>query len=133
MTQFAGGAIMRDEARIWNHGLTPKTHPEIVTAPDESVHHHVRSYEYLDGNGSNHTSPEYYEAIYKVISGSDEILLLGHGKGKASAMLHLIQYLERKHPLVGKKVVDALETDLQNLSEGEIMAIGREWIAAHPN
>jgi hypothetical protein len=125
-------AMTRDEAQIWKTGLDPGTHPEKVKAPDEGIHHHVRTAQFHSGHDSDHMRPEYYEEIAQALKDFGRILLLGHGKGKASATLHLVQYLERKHPDQAKKVVDSLETDLENLSEGQILAIARKWEEAHP-
>ena len=65
------------------------------------------------------------------MSDISEILLIGHGHGKASSMLHFIQYLERKHALLAAKIVDAIDTDLMNMTEPEILAMAREWFDSH--
>ena len=54
-----------------------------------------------------------------------------HGHGKASAMLHFMQYLERKHPDLAEEVVDALDTNLLAMSEPEILAMARGWFEDH--
>jgi hypothetical protein len=54
-----------------------------------------------------------------------------HGHGKASAMVHFVQYLKRKNPDVAKKVVDTIETNLIAMTEPEILATAREWFEGH--
>ena len=54
-------------------------------------------------------------------------MLIGHGHGKAIEMMHLIQYLERKHPLIAVKVVDSIDTNLDAMTEPEILAMARKW------
>jgi hypothetical protein len=129
--KFVVVAIAQGEARIWKTGLEPHTHPETVQAPIEDVFHHFRSARFHRGHDSDHLDPIYFESISDVLGTAEEILLVGHGKGKANSMLRLTQYLERKHPDQAKMVVDALDTDLENLSEGEILALAREWRASH--
>jgi len=46
-------------------------------------------------------------------------------------MLHFIQYLERKHATLAKKVVDALDTNLEAMTEHQILAMARNWFEAH--
>lgn len=130
--KFIVVAITRDEARVWRSGLEPKTHPELIHPPEDRILHHVRTAEFRGGHYSDLPSPEYYESISQAMKGAERILLVGHGKGKASAALRLTQYLERKHPDQAMQVVDSLDTDLLNLSEGEILALARNWVAAHP-
>lgn len=124
-------AISRDEARVWKSSLDPHTEPDAIRAPMENVHHHVRIGQFHRGHDTDHMSSKYFEEIALAIHDADEILLIGHGKGKASYTLHLTQYLERKHPDVAQKVVDALAVDLENLSEGEILDLAREWQDQH--
>ncbi len=67
------------------------------------------------------------EKISQAINSAGVILLIGHGHGKAIEMMHLIQYLERKHPLIAVKVVDSIDTNLDAMTEPEILAMARKW------
>jgi hypothetical protein len=58
-------------------------------------------------------------------------LLIGHGHGKASAMLHFMQYLERNHTDLAELVVDAIDTNLIAMTEPEILALARGWFLSH--
>lgn len=121
-------AITRDEARVWLTGVESGIKPERVLAPSEkSRHHHVREAQHHHGHDTDHQSPAYYESIADAVQHSDEIVLIGHGKGKADAMLQLTQYLERKRPDVATKVVAAIDADLESLSENQILALVRDW------
>ena len=42
-------------------------------------------------------------------------------------MLHFIQFAERKHPEVAKKIVDAIEADVIALTKSQILALARTW------
>jgi hypothetical protein len=70
--------------------------------------------------------------IAEAIAGASEILIIGHGTGKANAMLSFIQYLERKHPGTAQKVVAALDENLEALSETQILSLARDWFSSHP-
>ena len=128
---FVVVAITREEARVWKTGVKPGAIPEKIYAPSEDLHKHMKVGQHHKGHDTDHDSQKFYESIAKAVSDAGEILIIGHGKGKASASLKLIQAWERKHQDLAKKVVDAMDSDLQNLSEPQILAIAREWIEHH--
>ena len=85
----------------------------------------------MKGRGDGPGVPAYYKEIIASVSGASEILIMDHGHGKASSMLHFVQYLERKHPELAKKVVDAIDTNFVAMTEPEILAVARDWFDAH--
>ena len=124
--------ITLHETRVWATGMERGAIPEKIFAPPALNPHHFRPDPKHHGRGDGPGVPQYYEEIIAAISDASEILLIGHGHGKASSMLHFIQYLERKHALLAAKIVDAIDTDLMNMTEPEILAMAREWFEAHP-
>ena len=75
--------------------------------------------------------PAYYESITRALVGIDEILMIGHGHGKANHMVRFTQYLERKHPEVARSVVGAVDSDLEALTEAQILAAARAWFRTY--
>jgi len=125
---FVAVAITRDEARVWATGVASGTKPESVRAPNEMErHHHVREAQHHHGHDTDRQNPAFYESITAAVDGASAILLIGHGKGKANEMLRLTQYWERKHPSIAEKVVGAVDSDLDALSENQILALVRDW------
>ena len=102
---FVVVAITREEARVWKTGVKPGTQPEKIYAPSEDIHKHMRVGQHHKGHDTDHDSQKFYESIAKAVSDAGEILIIGHGKGKASASLKLIQAWERRHAYLDKKVV----------------------------
>jgi hypothetical protein len=132
MSNHVGGlmavAITRDEARVWTSAEEPGVVPESIHAPSEmSRHHHVREAQHHHGHDTDHDNPVYYESITQAVDGASRILLVGHGRGKANEMVHLTQYWERKHPDVARKVVGAVDSDLDALTDNEVLALVRNW------
>lgn len=132
MSDTSGGlmavAIMRDEAKVWVASLEKGTKPESIHAPSEkSRHHHVREAQHHHGHETDHANAAFFEAISQSVKSAGEIVLVGHGKGKANEMLLLVQYLERKHPDVATKVVAAIESDVESLTENQVLALVRDW------
>jgi len=127
---FTAVAITRDEARVWKAVTDSRHAPESIHAPSEkNRHHHVREAQHHHGHDTDHDNPVFYESITRAVDDASWILLVGHGRGKANEMLHLIQYWERKHPDVARKVVGAVDSDLEALSEHQILALARDWFA----
>jgi hypothetical protein len=121
-------AIMRDEARVWKAGVEPGAKPTTVHAPtDLARHHHVRGAQRGMGNGTDHDHTAFYDSIANAVESAGEVVVVGHGKGKANEMLLLTQYWERKRPEVAHKVIGAIDSDLEALTENQVLALIREW------
>ena len=129
--KFVVVTITHDETKIWATGIEKGKKPEKIYAPDKTNHHHFRNDAKLAGAKNSVQTVKYFEDIAIALGGASEILIIGHGHGKASSMLHLIQHLERKHPDIAHKIVDALEENVVALSEPEILKLAREWVEHH--
>lgn len=128
VNKFVVVALTQDDASIWATGLEKGTHPEKIFAPDEKgLHHHVRQMQHRGGHGTDPVEKGFFDVLAKHLSGASEILLLGHGVGKANAMLRFTQYMERHYPSVAKKVIGAVDADLNALTENQILSKAREW------
>ena len=130
--KFVVLTMTQHESRVWATGITRGTIPEKIYAPPGLNPHHFRSDPSHHGRGDGPGVPAYFEEIVSAVSGASEILIIGHGHGKASSMLHFIQYLERKHANLAKKVVDAIDTNLDAMTEPQILAMARDRFEAHP-
>ena len=123
--------ITRDEARVWATGIERGMNPIKIFPPAALNSHHFRDDPKHHGRGDGPGVPRYYEEIVTAVGGASEILLIGHGHGKASAMLHFMQYLERNHTDLAELVVDAIDTNLIAMTEPEILALARGWFLSH--
>jgi hypothetical protein len=123
--------VTKHETRVWATGTARGTIPTKIFAPPDHNSHHFRTDSKQEGRGDGPGVPRYYREIIQAIKGASEILIIGHGNGKASSMLHFIQYLERKEPDLAAKVVDAIDTNLIAMTEPEILALSREWFDSH--
>ncbi len=129
--KFVVVAITQQDARIWADGLVPGTEPEHVHPPDEGRENHHIGHAQNRQMHDHANDPKFFELVAHSIKDAGAILLIGHGKGKANAMLGLIQFLERKHPDLAKKVISALDSDLTAMSEAQILKLAREWHDSH--
>jgi hypothetical protein len=124
---------MGDEARVWATGVERGTKPETIRAPSEMIHRHVREAQHHRMHDTDHHNPVFYESITEAVEGASGILLIGHGKGKANEMLRLVQYWERKHPELARKVIGAVDSDLEALTESQVLSLVRDWFDDYPD
>ncbi len=125
---FVVVAVTQNEARVWTAGLDKSSKPENVHAPEhEGRHHHQRQARHHLSHAHGSQDDAYYDDIAAAVADAKEVLIIGHGKGKASHMLRLVQYWERKHPEIAHRVVGSIDSDLPSMTENQILAASREW------
>ena len=128
--RVAVAAVTRGVTKIWAVNDPSGTRPELVLpAPDDQRANHYRQVQRNNRNETDRFDREYFEEICALLAPANEILLVGHGTGKSNAMLKLVQYLERYHPSTAVKVVGAIDTHLESLSDSQILSYAKEWFA----
>jgi len=68
----------------------------------------------------------FYEEIAQDLKPATEIVLIGHGTGKSSALEFLVEYLKKHHPTIFSQVVATEVVDLSARTEPEIEAMAQE-------
>ncbi|HEY1500779.1 MAG TPA: hypothetical protein VGF88_14455 [Acidobacteriaceae bacterium] len=71
----------------------------------------------------------FYEEVGKDLVPAREIILIGHGTGKSSALEFLETYLKTHHPTIAQRVIATEVTDLSALTEPEIEEIAKKHAA----
>ena len=124
--------LTKEGVKIWSEGVDVDSRAIEIHSPEL-----VSDFHYKNGPKMRHDIYEdtatlaYYEKITKLLEPKNEILLIGHGKGKASAMVRYVQFLERRHPKIAHNIVDALDENIIALTEPEIKALARQWVDQH--
>ena len=75
----------------------------------------------------------YYEEIAMDLVHAEEIILIGHGTGKSSAVRFLTEYLKAHHPEQFQRIVATETVDLSALTEPQIEEIAKRHIGATIN
>jgi hypothetical protein len=75
----------------------------------------------------------YYEEIAMDLVHAEEIILIGHGTGKSSAVEFLREYLKAHHPEEFQRIVAIETVDLSALTEPQIEEIAKRHIGADAN
>ncbi len=71
-----------------------------------------------------------HEEVAKDLLSADEIVLIGHGTGKSSALDFLVDYLKTHHHKISQHVIATEAADLSALTEPEIEAIAKRHMIA---
>lgn len=72
----------------------------------------------------------FYEEVAKDLLPANEIVLIGHGTGKSSAVGHLTQYLKENHHDISRHVIATETVDLSALTAPGIEAIAKRHMIA---
>jgi hypothetical protein len=72
----------------------------------------------------------FYEEIAVKVAHASAIVLIGHGKGKSSAVDVLRDYLKTHHPETFDRIIATENADLSALTEAEIEAIAKKHLRA---
>jgi len=130
--KFVVVTLTQSEAKVWATGVAKGSQPEVIEKPAAAEHHHSRiDVKPVASAKENPITIAYFNSICSAIKQASEILLIGHGVGNSSAMLHFTQFAERKYPDVAAKIADAIDLDVTALTEPEILAAARSWFKAH--
>jgi len=61
-----------------------------------------------------------------------EILIIGNGRGHSNGMLQFLQYLGRHDHDLMRRIVGSMETDDEDLTEAEVLALSRRFYGESP-
>lgn len=128
-------AITQTYAKLWLSGLDPSAQAKRIETAEPHERHHAGRVGLAtiadQGHDPEFPTAVFYEEIARELAKSPQILLLGHGKGKANTMVKFARFLEQKHPQLANKVVGTININLQAMTDPEILAMSRTWFAQH--
>jgi hypothetical protein len=104
---------------------------EIKPYDPHHFHHHLvhrKEAHYQGDRVPEETS--FYEEIARALVPAENIVLVGHGVGKSSALDVLLSHLKAHHPELAQRVKGVEVVDLSALSEPQIEAIVRRKMSA---
>jgi hypothetical protein len=115
-----------------DYGTAQPEEGEIVRPYDPfGFHHHLVHRKEAHYKGE-HVPEEssFYEDIAKNLVSADEIVLIGHGTGKSSAVDFLSEYLKTHHHDISRHVIATETVDLSALTGPELEAIAKRHMIA---
>jgi hypothetical protein len=102
---------------------------EVTLRPHDPFHFHHHLIHRKEAHYRGERVPEetsFYEEIAKDLAPANEIVLIGHGTGKSSAVEYLMTYLKTHHSEIAQRVRAVETADLSALTEPEIEAIAKK-------
>jgi hypothetical protein len=110
-------------------GSRPREEVTIEPYDPHHFHHHLvhrKESHYQGGRVPEETS--FYAEIAEALAPAQEIVLIGHGTGKSSALDFLVDYLKKHRPDVSARVVATETADLSALTEPEAEALAKRHL-----
>jgi hypothetical protein len=110
------------------NGAPTRIVPEDPTGKLRTMHHKANNPDGWYGN----IEKSWYAELAQALRPAAEILIIGNGHGHSNGMLQFTQYLaEHDHELM-KRIVGSIESDSEDLTEGEILALARQFYGDSP-
>jgi len=116
-------------ARIYQHlgGSGPERDEAIQPYDPHGFHRHLIHRK--ESHFAGQRVPEeasFYEQIAEELKPAGEIVLIGHGTGKSSALDFLVEYLKTHHSTIFPRIIATEVTDLSALTERQIEALAKQ-------
>jgi hypothetical protein len=105
----------------------------VTITPYDPYHYHHHLIHRKEAHYEGDRVPEersFYEEVVAALASANEIVLVGHGTGKSSAVSVLQEYLNRHHIDLSRRVKATEIIDLSALTEPEIEAIAKRHMIA---
>jgi hypothetical protein len=74
----------------------------------------------------------WYAELATALRPAAEILIIGNGHGHSNGMLQFMQYLAQHDHDLMKRIVGSVESDSEDLTEGEILALAKQFYGDSP-
>jgi hypothetical protein len=118
-------------AHVFNDrgGSRPQAAATIEPYDPHHFHHHLVHRKEAHYRGDR--IPEemsFYEEVSKTLVSAAEIVLIGHGTGKSSAVDALVEYLEKHRSDIARKIVATETADLSALTAPDIEALAKRHL-----
>ena len=116
-------------ARVFQDGNLGRPQSEVAIKPYDPHHFHHHLIHRKEAHYEGDRVPEetsFYGEIAEVLAPAKEIILIGHGVGKSSAVDVLIDYLKKHHSDIAERVKATKIEDLSALTEPQIEALARK-------
>lgn len=107
---------------------------EVAIKPYDPHHFHHHLIHRKEAHYEGDRVPEetsFYGEIVEALAPAKEIILIGHGVGKSSAVNVLIDYLRKHRSDIAERVKATEIADLSALTEPQIEALARKVASSH--
>ena len=109
------------------------SHDGVTIRPYDPHHFHHHLIHRKEAHYQGDRVPEetsFYEEVAKSLAPADEIVFVGHGTVKSSALDVLVEHLKNHHPEISQRVIATETADLSALTAPELEAIAKRLMDA---
>jgi hypothetical protein len=120
-------------AHIFSDLGESRSQDAVTITPYDPYHYHHQLVHRKEAHYEGDRIPEeksFYEEVAAALISANEIVLVGHGAGKSSAVSVLVEYLNMHHIDLARRVKATEIIDLSALTEPEIEAIAKRHMIA---
>lgn len=126
-------AVDFHQTRVYPIDAAAHSADEAVAALDPKGFYHNVYHRAGNPNGTYEAdSPEYWRTLSDHLAAASEILLLGHGKGKANASHHLVSWMEKHASAVAAKIVADVRVDIDDITDEQLLRLGQQYFGTAP-
>jgi hypothetical protein len=119
--------------RIYPTNATPEQRPEHIVASDPKGRFHEVHHRAGNPDGTYEAdSPEYWRHVTEALESAGEVLVLGHGKGKANASHQWVSYVEKHRKDVAAKIVADVRVDIDDLDDAQVLRLAQSFFGTPP-
>ncbi len=118
-------------AHVFKDLWASRPQDEVTIEPYDPHHYHHHLVHRKESHFQGDRVPEqtsFYEEVAEALVSAKEIVLIGHGTGKSSAVEFLVDYLKRHRPEISARVIATETADLSALTEPEIEAMAKQYM-----
>jgi stalled ribosome rescue protein Dom34 len=126
-------AIDHHAAHIFNNPGETEHGKEVTIEPYDPHHFHHHLIHRKEAHYKGDRVPEetsFYEEVAKALVPAQEIVLIGHGTGKSSAVDYLVEYLKKHHGNISQRITATEIADLSALTQPQIEALAKKHMTA---
>ena len=128
-------AIDHHAAHVFRNPGEPQPAKEVTIEPYDPHHFHHHLVHRKEAHYKGDRAPEetsFYEEVAKALVPAQEIVLIGHGTGKSSAVDYLVEYLKKHHADISRRITSIEIADLSALTQPQIEALAIKHMSAAP-
>ncbi|MEF9995844.1 MAG: hypothetical protein RR784_04595 [Burkholderiaceae bacterium] len=120
--------------RVWATDAVRGAAPTVLIPYDlHGYFHHVAHFRENPRGVYEADSPEYWRHLTELLAGVNEALVISHGKGKARASQHFLDYARAHRADLASKVVADLRADVDDLSDAQILRLAQDFFDIEPS
>lgn len=124
-------AITHDNTRIWLLNEDQEDPVVVVTRQEPDIRH-VRQGQERHGHASEAAEVPYFAELASVLAVGSNVVLVGHGTGKANAMNRFVEYLALHHAQLHQRIAATGNANIAAMSGSQIIQDARvKWRRAH--